>query len=180
MTIDPLAKLSPELFGPPDPDVAVHLQDFERLVGATIPPVCRAILLHYKGPIDFENAEFVPLERSPWGGPDGKQALDFLYGVSGDKLSLQRSWKVYRGRIPDCMLPIGEAPFDNLILLGIKGDLTGKVFFWDHEDEREITGDPQSDFGNMYLIANTMSEFIERLNTAPPDNMDEPNHIAGR
>lgn len=53
--------------------------------------------------------------------------------------------------------------------------MEGKIFFWDHEDEREIMGEHQNDFENMYLIANSFEDFIGSLmiDDSAPDSDDD-------
>ena len=57
---------------------------------------------------------------------------------------------------------IAEAPGGNQICIAVTGEDKGKLFFWDHENERDLDKNP-NDFGNVYLIANSFEEFVESL-----------------
>ncbi|MNI49623.1 SMI1 / KNR4 family protein [compost metagenome] len=48
-------------------------------------------------------------------------------------------------------------PGGNLICIGTDEEFTGKVYFSDHEEEPE---DPD-DMSNVYLLANSFSDFLE-------------------
>ncbi len=50
-----------------------------------------------------------------------------------------------------------------MICLGIKGKRRGKVYFWDHEDEFDDNGEGRQDYGNVYLLANSLDEFLNKL-----------------
>jgi hypothetical protein len=67
----------------------------------------------------------------------------------------------YDGRIHPTLLPIGSDAGDNQICLGIKGDVRGKVYFWDHQGET-IPGGPMAT-NNTFLIANSFEEFVMSL-----------------
>ena len=39
----------------------------------------------------------------------------------------------------------------------------GKIYFWDHEDELDENGCSRQDYGNVYLVANSLDEFLNNL-----------------
>ena len=165
--------LRPQLLSPVVvSDPAEELANIERRIGIRLPPLYAFLLLEYQAPIIFEeDVEFIPMQRSPWDGEDGLQSLEIVFGLGKDVYSVSHMLDRYRDRMPDGVIPIGEAPFGNIIVLGTKGDVAGKVFFWDHEDEREITGDKQLDYGNMYLIAESLENFLNRLQPGDDDDV---------
>lgn len=63
-----------------------------------------------------------------------------------------------RRRIPDNMLVIANDPEGDLILLSVKGQDYGKIYYWDHEMETE-----PADYSNLTLIADSFEEFINSL-----------------
>lgn len=145
------------------------LYEYEALIGHTLPATYKVFLLKYKTSLDFDNMiVYRPLESSPWDS-EGTQGLNEIYGLTlgtnkdSGFSTLSETYTTYLDRMPHSVVPIAEAPGGNQICLGIKAPVEGKVFFWDHEDEREIIGEHQNDFENMYLIANTLEEFINSM-----------------
>jgi hypothetical protein len=63
--------------------------------------------------------------------------------------------------VPAGFLPLAVDPGGNLICLVISGTNTGKVYFWDHEEEVEEGQQPG--YSNVYLIANSFNEFLNSL-----------------
>ena len=74
---------------------------------------------------------------------------------------LVRTVKLFTNRIPHNYLSIADDPFGNQICLAIKGENYGKVFFWDHEFEKD-EGEPP-DTSNMSFIADNFDEFLSTL-----------------
>jgi hypothetical protein len=100
------------------------------------------------------------------------QIFDGFYGVfSKYDETLMGQIKCYYYRMPTSLIPIGECPGGNLICLGVKGDVIGKVYYWDHENEcqalgdnNEITGDDiEKYWDNLLLVADTFIDFIKGL-----------------
>lgn len=91
--------------------------------------------------------------------------LKIFYGIhAGSKASrLDRAIEVYTDRIPADLIPIAADSFGNAICLGWKGKRRGKVYFWDHEDELDEHGRFRQDYGNVYLIAKSLMEFLNSL-----------------
>ena len=56
---------------------------------------------------------------------------------------------------------IGADAFGNRVVLDLKGETAGGIYFWDHEDEAE--GDAENYDRNIYFIARDFSDFIENL-----------------
>ena len=69
--------------------------------------------------------------------------------------------KVYGGRIPDELIPIGCDPAGNVIALAIKGKHRGAVFFWDHEAEADEEDQPY--WGNLKQVAPDFPAFLASL-----------------
>ncbi|CAO4845691.1 MAG: hypothetical protein NEHIOOID_01343 [Holosporales bacterium] len=61
-------------------------------------------------------------------------------------------------RFPDNFIPFCDDSFGNKMLLSVKGQDYGKVYFWDHEMETE-----PADYSNLTLIADSFEEFINSL-----------------
>jgi hypothetical protein len=136
---------------PTDADVAT----FANLIQGTLPD-------EYKSFLKNENGGRPKPNRFRFTTKDGNRedsvAHYFFALYEGRVGNLKRSFERYKDRIPSGYLPIGIDPFGNLILLRVTGQNQGKVYFWDHEKEGNI---PTST--NIFLIANSFSEFAEQL-----------------
>ena len=102
-------------------------------------------------------------------GRESEDIIHFFIGIVPDKdysdLEYQANYFHSQDRIPKRLIPIACDPGGNLILMGVKGPQRNKVYFWDHETEYEegqIAG-----YRNVYLIANTFTEFLEMLEKNP-------------
>lgn len=86
--------------------------------------------------------------------------VKFFYSAKSkiDEVEVEYGSTLYAGRIPSGMLPIAHDPAGNIFLLGCQENL-GQVYFWDHEGEVEEWEQPY--FGNMSLISNSFSDFIQ-------------------
>ncbi len=145
----------------------------ESLLEGRLPGEYREFLLHYVGA--FMCDEYVCFhfnEVPPWADAEGMMSLDVFYGFTKGVYGLIQNIEIFFGRIPATIIPIGDTPFGSQVCLGISGDERGKVYFWDKDDEREIAGDRENDFGNVYLIANSFSEFVESLFVAEDEPID--------
>jgi hypothetical protein len=101
-----------------------------------------------------------------------KGPLSHFYGSRTSNQSLAQYIEIYKGRMPDTMIPIADDGCGNQICLGIKGKEHGNVYYWDHHNEwdeddyREDYGKPmppEVKFQNVYLIAESFEDFIQRL-----------------
>ena len=72
---------------------------------------------------------------------------------------IESNLSAYAGRIVDGFCPIACDPFGNLLLLSLRKDDYGSVWFWDHEEEAEYH--PTMD--NMDKVAGSFTEFVEGL-----------------
>jgi len=92
---------------------------------------------------------------------DGVTKFYSISRSTNDDYSIYQNLEIYRNRTPKEMLPIAEAPGSNLICLGIEGEYYGKVYYWDHNWESDDDESPAYD--NIYLIANSFTDFINSL-----------------
>jgi cell wall assembly regulator SMI1 len=70
------------------------------------------------------------------------------------------TYKIDEKRLPTRIFPIAHDPGGNLICIDTAN---GKVYFWDHEKEVDYTVSDDSDYSNLYLIANSFNEFLSGL-----------------
>jgi cell wall assembly regulator SMI1 len=137
-----------------------QIDEAERGLGRSIPPDYRKFLLQYNGgrpvPSDFVMAG--PRKGSTQigtvryflgiGTPEETENLDYVLGVFSD-------------RMPPRIFPIARDPGGNFICISNEGADTGTVYFWDHERESEEGEAPGEQ--NLFIIANSFDEFLEKL-----------------
>ena len=89
----------------------------------------------------------------------------FLGIHTGPDWQLERACRVYAERVPCDLMPIACDDFGNIVCLGIRGIRRGKIYFWDHENELDENGDFVQDYRNVFLVANSLQEFLDSLMT---------------
>ena len=101
---------------------------------------------------------------------DGEQQLGMLHGFFGfdapSYANIVEHLAVRKGRVPSFMLPIATDPGGNDILIGIKGEHRGQIYFWQHDweyDEEQDEGTVDDYWGNLYFIAPDFKSFINSL-----------------
>ena len=107
---------------------------FERRIGTRLPEEYRQFLIEHNGgkpvPCDFKISEM-----------EGEDSLHHVYGLHAGPiyLRLEEAYENHKGRIPTSMIPIADDPAGNAICIGIGRKNAGKIFFWDHEEEENVT-----------------------------------------
>ncbi len=158
------ASLSARKIGKAVDNAMVQLKEFENIIQKTLPTHYKAMLLEYAAPIVFDElTDYCPTKSSPLDRKDGTHSLEVLYGVGEGENGLLTIFKCYEGRIPRETISIAEVPGGNQICMCLSGCRTNKIYLWDHENEREITGISENDFDNMYLLADSFENFINSL-----------------
>jgi cell wall assembly regulator SMI1 len=122
----------------------------ESELGVRLPDQYREFLLKYNG-----GSPQPPAFRYGTGPYTDSLVQIFNCIRPGDYTDLRKQAQVFKGRVPDDMLPIAADPFGNIIAIGVKGDATGKVFFWDHETS------------DVHLVALTFEMFLDSLEPEP-------------
>jgi hypothetical protein len=138
-----------------------EINQFEARWSVVLPPEYKQFLLRSNGGMPVLDAFVIP-------GFHGRgSSLNSFYGIHDDAPhhQLERALKTYEDRVPDDLIPIAYDAFGNQICLGWKGERKGKVYFWDHEDELDEDGDFVTDYRNVYLVANSLQEFLDGLMT---------------
>ncbi|AIK96204.1 SMI1/KNR4 family protein [Candidatus Odyssella acanthamoebae] len=134
------------------------LEALEQVWKFNLPTAYRNFILKYNGGSPQPSRFF--FKESPSNG----SYVDYLFGIrKGFNQNLLMSMNLYSGRIPANMLPIGEDPGSNLILLSVKGPDRGKIYFWDHDLEADPAQGETPDYSNLTLIADSFDEFINGL-----------------
>jgi hypothetical protein len=135
--------------------------NFEARWALVLPIEYKRFLLDSNGGYPTPNIFVVPR----WYGY-GNSVMSF-YGIHDGPKTKRLDWacKVYNERVPADLIPIAYDANDNNICLGWKGERKGKIYFWDHEDELDEDGDFVTDYRNVYLVANSLQEFLDGLMT---------------
>jgi hypothetical protein len=159
-----------------------EIAHIEREIGNGLPPFYRKFLGQYGASGFRQLVQFKPIRRLPptissWGG-------DYLFAVYGKEPKGHTMWdllariRFYKGRMPDSMIPIGDNGGGNQICLGVSGEESGKVFYWDRHnefDEEEYLEDneppvpPELLYQNVHLVADSFEDFLQRLEVDPDE-----------
>lgn len=190
MTLNTVAKrlggICPAGGGDFRPVGEVELHSIENEVGAAIPAPYGSLLTRY-GAFTFkgrsENNPYVyfrsKTQLPTYISANGLAILDFFYGQTQQKgpLGLQQQINLFRGRIPETMIPIAGDGGAGQICLGVKGDDVGKVFYWDMANEPldeetyfEDYGEPmpaEAKRQNVHLVADSFEGFLDQLVLGP-------------
>lgn len=140
------------------------LKKYEGIVEKPLPVDYREFLLHYGSAFVLDKYVCFEFHKKPmWEGSKEALTIDVFYGFDEGLNNLFRNETIFGARLPSNIIPIGGTTFDSQVCLCLDAENFGRVYFWDKDDEREITGDRENDFGNVYLVAESFSEFIESL-----------------
>ena len=71
------------------------------------------------------------------------------------------TYKLDQQRLPPELVPIAHDPGGNLICISVSCSQKGGVFFWDHENECEISETPT--YANVLLFGDSFSTFLAGL-----------------
>lgn len=131
---------------------------FEARHGILLPIEYKRFLLQFNGGAPEPDSFDVP------GWAHKATGMQRFLGISpGDIDDLDRVRNVYSERVPSDLLPIATDSFGNVIAIGIKAKRRGKIYFWDHEDELDENGLHRQDYSNVFLLANSLDEFLNKL-----------------
>jgi hypothetical protein len=107
---------------------------FEHQLNIILPADYRNFLLTHNGGYPKPNHFWIP--NHPF--PNQRSDLNIFLGFCpGSVYDIIITYDVYKGRMPEELIPIADDPGGNVICLAIKGENTGKIYFWYHEDEGE-------------------------------------------
>jgi hypothetical protein len=139
-----------------------QIQQFEKRLALKLPEEYKNHLLKYNGG-RCEPSVFSFEER----GIVTTSLLDrflALYDGKYDNIeTYANTYKIETKRLPYYMVPIAHDPGGNLICISCGGNDNGCIYFWDHEREVDYEISPDSDHGNLYLIAKSFNLFLENL-----------------
>ncbi|MGL4231778.1 MAG: SMI1/KNR4 family protein [Casimicrobium sp.] len=137
---------------------------FEQQLGVTLPETYRAKLASLTATRPSPAVFDIPNQ--------GFSSVDYFFPLlSKDKTeTLQHKLRLYKNRIPSDYLPIARDPGGNLVLLCLKGNARGSVFFWDHELESDEE-DAETYRENLICLAKSFDAFFHDLRQMREDEM---------
>ena len=138
-----------------------EIEKFEEKIDAKLPKDYVEFLLKYNGgrpKQDAYNNMIEPINSQIDGG-----AVSWFYTLAEDyHYNLFKNYQIFENRMPKELIPIGDDGGGNQICLAVGGDNYGKVYFWDHDWENDDE-EQEPDYSNVYLIANSFTEFVNKL-----------------
>jgi len=122
--------------------------DLEGRLGFRLPADYREFLITFNGGSTSPNVFLINTVQ-------GESTLSILFGITSRKAYdlWANALEAYED-MDRSMLPIGEDPGGNQIVMSLRADAYGKVYFCDHEVPSP---------GNMSLLASTFTEFLNEL-----------------
>ena len=132
-----------------------NLQQAEKRVDVKFPDEYRKFLLKHNGGSPEPCAFKYTFEEDE---PELACVAYFLAIYEGEDENFFDYFETYEERIPPQLIPIARDPGGNLILLGVSGKYTGKVYFWLQDFEPD-----EPDFSNICLVADSFNEFLASL-----------------
>ncbi|MBK9266107.1 MAG: SMI1/KNR4 family protein [Polyangiaceae bacterium] len=145
------------------------ITEFEARWSVLLPPDYKQFLLNSNGGYPTPNVFEIPR----WHGQGS--GLGIFYGIHDDPdYRLDAVCETYDERVPPDLIPIANDAFGNNVCIGWKGKRKGKIYFWDHEDEIDEGGCFRQDYRNVYLVANSLQEFLDNLMTLEDFEMKHP------
>lgn len=161
-----------------------EINNIEQTFSKKLPEDYRLLLATYGAFVFTNSVEFKPINQAP--EYIHAEELDMpiesfsgsgvatVYGKGGknNSFDLLKKIRTFRERMPDYFLPFADDGLGNQLCLALDETHYQKVYWWDHElewdaeDYEEETGEIMPEaakFQNVYLIANSLTEFFEKL-----------------
>ena len=167
-----------------EPLSGADIEKVEAVAGAKLPDDYSEFLRTYGESLFANSVVFEPAsEEAVYSDKDdpspefhGSNVSGF-FGLNEDEdESLAGLLDFYGDRIPQKVIPIADDGLGNLICLDLNETSSGKVYWWDHENEfdteayQEAFGKPmpeEAKYKNLYLLADSFSAFLEKLEVEP-------------
>lgn len=86
---------------------------------------------------------------------DNTIPIDNFFDFSNEKSSVMRMNEIFKGNLPNNVLPICEGVAGDLVVIDLSDKSYGKVFYWHHEHEEDNDG--------LSLLANNFDDFLMDL-----------------
>lgn len=157
-----------EISNPRPPITEKQIHDVEAVLKVTLPQDYKELILKYNGGV-IDPGSFVCKD-----GVHACIAWLYHFWTEDDSDILERA-SIRRGRLPSGFVAIGYDGGGNEVCIDCTpGPRYGKVYFWDHEMEADLSqGIGPDEAGNVHLIADNFSQFLDCLYDEPSDD-NEP------
>ena len=150
-----------------------EIADLEQTLEASLPDPYRNFLKTFGASRFRVMVEFKPVTNLPASiSDDGTGSINIFYGASAHTpYDLAGEYELYKDRMPEGFLPIGDDGGGDQICMLVAGEKAGGVYYWDHNsewDEEDYTEDglavpPDLKWQNVTLIAESFEDFVMRL-----------------
>jgi len=89
-----------------------------------------------------------------------ESCVHYFYGIGDNATHVEflKAFKIFKERIPEQLVPIGDDPVGNQICIAVEGSEIGAVYLWDHEQEHY----PPS-FRNIHKLSPSFQIFIDNF-----------------
>jgi hypothetical protein len=140
----------------------LDIENLEKYVNLTFPDSYKKHLIRYNGgycvPDTFDFIE---------NGQNSNSCIDYFLAIyDGLYCNLKNRidmLKINNKRLPQPIIPFADDPFGNAICFSCGEKDYGYIYFWNHEREVDYSVEDDSNYDNLYLIANSFTEFLEGL-----------------
>ncbi|NOU63355.1 hypothetical protein GC096_04765 [Paenibacillus sp. LMG 31461] len=119
--------------------------------------------INYNHPISYSLITNIPKHNE-------RGELGYFYNLQNNNNDLISNIECYLGRMPEKMIPFADITGGDQLCIGVTEDVWGKIYFWDHDQEHF---DPSEEelWNNVYLVANSFSEFILSFKIVEDENL---------
>jgi hypothetical protein len=137
-----------------------QVTDVEGVFGRKFPFSYEYFVKKYGGTSLDRGTEFTIYNSPPFGNGE----IDVFFQIAPKKMyDIGNELETYRNRLPDFFLPIAQDAFGNLICIEVDSVGGGKVYFWDHTQERFLNEGEKPDRHNIWFVADSFEDFIQML-----------------
>ncbi|WP_053332514.1 SMI1/KNR4 family protein [Candidatus Jidaibacter acanthamoebae] len=166
-----------------DPITIEEILEAEGTIGAKLPSDYVEHLLKYNG--GHPDKDCYPLlEPLPYYNRITKaeaksydSEIAWFYAIhDGEYSNLLREYKFDGDRLPKGLIAIGRNSFGDLICMSVGMGNYGKVYFWTLEGSVQL-GEEEPWWDNVFLIANSFTDFINSLYSSNIEGDEDTNFI---
>lgn len=149
-----------------------EIAELESTINVKLPVDYHDFVTEYGDSSFARIVEVVPVSKPPKHiSESGRTGFATFYGSDFESRGLLTVAKIYKGRMPVTIIPIGRDLAGNQYCLGLSGKDRDKIYLWDFEGEpaeedyigREEEVPKNIWYQNLTLMAESFTDFINRL-----------------